>query len=74
MSVEAIAESFRELSPAEKIRLLQELWDQIADEVASDPLTESQMRLLDERIQQHDENPADVEPWETARDDVLGEL
>lgn len=74
MSTEAIAETFRELSSAEKIRLLQELWDQVADEVASEPLNESQMRLLDERIQQHDENPTDVEPWETARDDVLGEL
>ena len=74
MSAEAIAESFRELSPAEKIRLLQELWDQVADEVAAEPLSELQVRLLDERIQQHDENPTDVEPWETARDDVLGEL
>jgi putative addiction module component (TIGR02574 family) len=74
MSAETITESFRELSPTEKIRVLQELWDQVADDVAAEPLSESQMRLLDERIHEHDENPSDLEPWKTARDEVLGEL
>jgi putative addiction module component (TIGR02574 family) len=61
MSAQDITESFRKLSPSEKIRVLQQLWGEVAEEVASEPLTESQRRLLDERIQQHDENPADVE-------------
>ncbi len=74
MSAQTITESFRKLSAGEKIRVLQELWDEVADEVANEPLTDSQRRLLDERIQQHDENPSDLEPWERARDDVLGEL
>ncbi|MEK6324884.1 MAG: addiction module protein [Acidobacteriota bacterium] len=74
MSAQTITESFRKLSPSEKIRVLQQLWDELAEEVASEPLTESQQRLLDERIQQHDENPADVEPWEKTRDDILSEL
>jgi putative addiction module component (TIGR02574 family) len=74
MSAQAITESFRKLSPGEKIRVLQQLWDEVAEEVASEPLTESQRRLLDERIQQDDENPADVETWEKTRDDILSEL
>ena len=74
MSAQEITEGFRKLSPSEKIRLLQTLWDEVADEVASEPLTDSQRRLLDERIQQHDENPSDVEPWEETRDDILSEL
>jgi putative addiction module component (TIGR02574 family) len=74
MSTQAITESFRKLSPIEKIRLLQDLWDDVADEVASEPLTASQRRLLDERVQQHDENPGDVEPWAKTRDDILSEL
>lgn len=74
MSAHEITEGFRKLSHSEKIRLLQTLWDEGADKVASEPLTKSQRRLLDERIQQHDENSADVEPWEKTRDDILSEL
>jgi putative addiction module component (TIGR02574 family) len=74
MSTQAITESFRKLSPIEKIRLVQDLWDDVADEVASSPLSESERRLLDERIQQHDESPADVEPWDKTGDDILSEL
>ena len=74
MSAQTITESFRKLSPTEKIRVLQELWDEVAEEVASQPLSESQKLLLDERIQQHVENPSDVEPWDRTRDDILSEL
>jgi putative addiction module component (TIGR02574 family) len=74
MSAQTITESFRKLSPSEKIRVLQELWDEMAEEVASEPLSESQKLLLDERIQQHVENPSDVEPWDRTRDDILSEL
>jgi putative addiction module component (TIGR02574 family) len=74
MSAQTIIESFRKLSPSEKIRVLQELWDEVAEEIASEPLTESLRRLLDERIQQHDENPTDVEAWERTRDEFLSEL
>ncbi len=40
MSAQTITESFRKLSPSEKIRVLQELWDEVAEEVASEPLSE----------------------------------
>lgn len=74
MSTEPILAKFRELPSDEKIRLVQELWDSIAEEVARLPLTESQRRLLDERIEEHERNPEDVEPWEKAKDDILREL
>jgi|GEM_PF-4734073 len=74
MSTQTITESFRKLSPTEKIRVLQELWDDVAEDVASEPLSESQKLLLDERIQQHVENPSDVERWDRTRDDILSEL
>ncbi len=74
MSEEAIVETFRRLPATEKIHLVQQLWDEIAEEAAHRPLTESQRRLLDERIDEHEANPADVEPWEEARDDILRKL
>ena len=73
MSAQAITESFRKLAPDAKIRLLQDLWDEIADE-SSMPLSESQRLLLDERLRQHEENPEDVEPWEKVRNDILSQL
>jgi len=72
--MEPIVAKFRELKPAEKIRLVQDLWDEIADEVASFPLTEAQRQLLDERIADEEQNPDDAEPWSKAKDDLLREL
>lgn len=74
MDTRPIIETFRKLPPGEKIRLVEELWDEIAAEAARLPLTESQRRLLDERIQQHEQNPEDVETWEKVKKDILGDL
>ena len=64
MSAQAITESFRTLPADAKVRLLQALWDQIAEESDSVALSESHRQLLDERLRQHEENPEDVEQWE----------
>ena len=74
MSIEGIVSGFRELSPDEKIRLVQEFWDEIAEEVGRSPLTDSQRQLLDERLADEERNPRDVEPWAKAKDDILREL
>ncbi|MBI4470741.1 MAG: addiction module protein [Acidobacteria bacterium] len=74
MSAEPIIQGFRKLPAAEKIRLVQELWDEIAEEATELPLTEAQRRLLDERIAEHEANPDDVEPWQQARDEILRNL
>jgi len=65
---------FRELQSDEKIRLVQDLWDEIAEEVARRPLTEAQRRLLDERILDEEQNPDDFEPWSKAKEDILRNL
>ena len=74
MSIDSIVSRFRELSSGEKIRLVQELWDQIAEDIARMPLTESQRRLLDERLADEENNPDDIEPWTKAKDDIFRDL
>lgn len=74
MSTEPFVAQFRELSPDEQIRLVQELWNEIADEVSRMPLSDSQRRLLDERLSDEEENPDDVEPWLKAKKDILRDL
>ena len=74
MSIEPIVSRFRKLSSHYKICLVQEFWDEIAEEVARMPLTESQRRLLDERLAEEEDKPDDVEPWAKVKDDILREL
>jgi putative addiction module component (TIGR02574 family) len=74
MSSHRIIETFRKLSQNEKISLVQQLWDEIAGKSDSLPITEVQRSLLDERLQQHEQNPTDVETWEKVKKDVIDEL
>ncbi len=74
MSTLPLVAQFRELSSDEKIRLVQELWNEIADEVSRIPLSESQRRLLDERLADEEQNPDDVESWAKAKEDILRNL
>ena len=74
MGNEPLVSTFRKLSSDDKIRLVQEFWDEIAEEVARMPLTEYQRRLLDERLADEEHNPEDLEPWTKAKDDLLREL
>jgi putative addiction module component (TIGR02574 family) len=67
MSIESIVSGFRELSAAEKIRLVQEFWDEIAEEVGRSALTGSQRQLLDERQADEERNSGDVELGEGER-------
>ncbi len=74
MDIQQIVEAFRRLPAEERARIVEELWDEVARELEQQPLGDARQRLLDERIRQHEENPADVEDWEAARDDLLRDL
>jgi len=74
MDTQQIVEAFRMLPTDERVRLVEELWDEVTRELEQRPLSEAQRRLLDERIRQHEEMPTDVEAWEAARDDLLRDL
>jgi putative addiction module component (TIGR02574 family) len=58
----------RSLSTAEKFDLLDAVWKSLEDDPL--PLSAAQRDELDYRVARHQENPADVTPWEQVRADV----
>jgi putative addiction module component (TIGR02574 family) len=52
------------LSIADRIVLVQEIWDSIAAHPQSVPFTEDLKRVLDQRCADLDANPNDVLTWE----------
>ena len=57
------------LSVGEKIELLDLLWESLEAEIP--PLTQAQRDELDYRIARHEQNPADVIPWEQVKARLL---
>ena len=74
MDTQQIVEAFRQLPTEDRVRLVEKLWEEIAQELDQQPLSEAHQRLLDERIREHETPPGDVEAWDTARDDILRDL
>jgi len=58
------------LSIAERLELVQELWDGIAAESEGEPLplTDDQREELEQRIRELDEHPDRAIPWDQARE------
>ena len=59
------------LSVEERISLVEELWDSIAE---ATPLTEAQRLELDRRLEDHKANPNDVVPWEVVKASITTRL
>jgi putative addiction module component (TIGR02574 family) len=58
---------FDELSLPEKIELVQDLWDRIADEPEAVGVTEAQRQELERRLLAHEQNPGKYTSWEELR-------
>ena len=64
-----LAVDIEHLSPAERLKLIELLWDSLADEDV--PLTEAQREELHRRLDALDaEGPSGV-PWEQVRDEMV---
>ncbi len=62
------------LSVAERIQLVQEIWDSIAAEIERSPLTESQRQEIDRRLAAYRANPQAAIPWEQVEAEALARL
>lgn len=49
---------FSQLSKAEQVRYLQALWDQIAENPAGLPVPESHLKLVEQRLKRHRDDPS----------------
>ena len=61
-------------SVAERIALVQEIWDSIAEEVERSPLTAAQRDEVDRRLATDRDNPQAAIPWEQVEAEALARL
>jgi putative addiction module component (TIGR02574 family) len=61
------------LPVADRLALLEEIWDSIAAAPEELPLTESQKQLLDRRLADLNANPDNVLTWEEIKARVRGQ-
>ena len=51
------------LPVSDRIDVVQQIWDSVAADADSVPLTQEQREELDRRLKDHEENPDDVVEW-----------
>ncbi len=62
------------LSVEERLALVEDLWDSIAEESAAASLTDAQRAELDRRLADYAANPYDVVPWEDVKASITARL
>ena len=61
----------KNLSIAERIRLVEEIWDTIAEENEAFELTEAQKRELDRRLESVRRNPGQGRTWDEIKAEFM---
>jgi putative addiction module component (TIGR02574 family) len=64
------AERIRELTPAERIELIERLWESFVESPDVLPVTEEQRVELRRRISEHEHDPDAAKPWSEVRDEL----
>ena len=64
---------FEHLSLAERIQLVEDLWDSIAGHPEAVPLTDSQVAEVRRRLAAHDQDPGSAVPWDEMRARLYGQ-
>jgi putative addiction module component (TIGR02574 family) len=58
------------MSISERILLVEDIWDSVAEVPDIVPLTEEQKKELDRRLDAYHANPAEGSPWEEVRERI----
>lgn len=70
----ASMKELRQLPVAERIQLVKELWDSIAEESPAIDLSQEQIAELDRRLDVLEAQPEGGTPWHIARERILASL
>ncbi len=70
VSSERNLKNYEELSTEDKIRCLQDLWDEIAADPERVELTDAQRAELEKRLRAHREGSGSSSPWSEVRERV----
>ena len=62
-----------DLPTAERLELAQALWDSVAADPESVPLTQVQREELDRRLDEYERNPNEGSSWESIKRSLRGE-
>lgn len=68
-----VAEIF-ELSIAERIQIVEDIWDSISNAPEELVLSEAEKSVLDERLESYRQNPEEGVEWETLKKNLLSEI
>ncbi|MBX9773579.1 MAG: addiction module protein [Xanthobacteraceae bacterium] len=63
---DALLKELLQLSPEERLQLVEDLWDSIAQDQLP-ALTDAQKKEIDQRIADHEKDPSTALPWEQVR-------
>ena len=66
-----LVSNVRNLPLAERIELIDLLWESIAEQGYEPPLTAEQATELDRRLEAHRRNPDDVVTWDSIKENIL---
>jgi putative addiction module component (TIGR02574 family) len=59
------------LSVPERIELVEDIWDSIAENPDKVELTEAQKAVLDARLDAYHRNPSEGSPWDVVKNRIL---
>jgi putative addiction module component (TIGR02574 family) len=62
---------YRSLSVPERLDLVGDIWDSIAQDAESLELTPEERAELDRRLAEHERDPSSAIPWETVKDELF---
>lgn len=73
IAMSTLLEQSLKLPVPERIKLVEEIWDSIAEQQLDDAikLTPEQATELERRIEYHERHPNDTIPWEVVRNKAL---
>jgi putative addiction module component (TIGR02574 family) len=62
------------MSPEDRLRLVQEIWDSLSTEAEHAPLTAEHKKEIDRRLASHRANPEAAVPWEQVEAEAVARL